>query len=56
MGKGAVIRPRGKALVAERIVRCPRCEIKLAEAKGGARVTGLAIKCRRCHLTVYIEI
>lgn len=45
-----------RASVAERIIRCPRCGVKLAEAKANARVYGLTIKCRRCHVPVTIEI
>ena len=45
-----------RASVAERIIRCPRCGVKLAEAKANARVYGLTIKCRRCHVPVNIEI
>jgi len=58
MGKGAsrVKHFESTANVFERIVRCPRCGIKLAEAQGNARVFGLVIKCRRCQLPVRIEL
>ena len=45
-----------RASVAERIIRCPRCGVKLAEAKANARVWGLIIKCRRCRIPVFIEL
>lgn len=58
MGKGPsrVKHFDSTAMVFERIVRCPRCGIKLAEAQGNARVYGLLIKCRRCSLPVRIEL
>lgn len=45
-----------RASVAERIIRCPRCGVKLAEAKANARVYGLTIKCRRCRIPIHIEL
>ena len=56
MGKSARLGKIAYAECAERAVRCPRCGIKLAEAKGAAKVTGLVIKCRRCHLPVHVEL
>ncbi len=56
---GAGVRQKNlapRASVAERIIRCPRCGVKLAEAKANASVAGLTIKCRRCHIPVTIEI
>ena len=56
MGKSSRLGKVAYAAVAERAVRCPRCSVKLAEAKNGAIVKGLVIKCRRCHLQVQIEL
>lgn len=44
------------ARVVERIIRCPRCGIKLAEATAAARCSGVTVWCRRCRMVVELEL